>query len=430
MKPTRAVRRVGRTARAAILRILVLAVLALVGVAAPPNPVRAGSTVSFSRYVAVGDGMSAGFQDGALRETGQQASWVAVLAHAAGAPIGLPLLGDPGLPTPNPVTGLGLLVQRPGTCAYGAFDLATGRSEGRIDPAVVATNLAIPYHRVGDAIERRWTIDTGDPDDADSFEDFVLGIPAVSGGLPPRSQLESAVALDPTFVTVWLGFMDVVIPTQGGEIGGGALLPTDEFESRLRVVLDTLDGTGADGAVLNLPNISSTPLLVSAKELRRRTGFTNKQLRNRLGVQKSSWVLLTALPDVDAIAAGDAEGPLAASQILTRDEMDKLDAAVAAYNAAIERRTRAVGWALVDLNALMSRYERRGVAIDGVGTFTTRYLGGLYGLDGVHPSNTGQVLIAAAVISAINARYGTSLPIPAVTPVAREDPHTCGVDAR
>jgi len=43
--------------------------------------------------------------------------------------------------TPN----LGLLIQRPGTCDYGGFDLATGRSAGRVDPTVKAFDLAVPF---------------------------------------------------------------------------------------------------------------------------------------------------------------------------------------------------------------------------------------------------------------------------------------------
>ena len=174
--------------------------------------------------------------------------------------------------------------------------------------------------------------------------------------------------------------------------------------------------------------MTSTALLVAAKDLRRRTGLSSKQLRKRLGVQKTSYVLISALPTVDAIAAGQADGPLASSQILTREEVARLDEAVASYNLAIERRVRAVGWAYVDLNTLFDRYERRGVSVDGVGLFSTRFLGGLYGLDGYHLSDTGQALVATAAVTAINEHYGTSLEAPDVAAIAMADLHTCGVE--
>jgi hypothetical protein len=47
--------------------------------------------------------------------------------------------------------------------------------------------------------------------------------------------------------------------------------------------------------------------------------------------------------------------------------------------------------------------------ISGV-TITTRYLGGLFSLDGVHPSNFGQGLAAMVFIDALNQRYGLNIP--------------------
>jgi len=63
--------------------------------------------------------------------------------------------------------------------------------------------------------------------------------------------------------------------------------------------------------------------------------------------------------------------------------------------------------------------------VPGVGTLTTDYLGGIFSLDGVHPTNTGQAAVAGLVIEAINAKYGTSFAPPDVRAVAEGDPLTC-----
>lgn len=412
----------------AISRCLVVAIVAGQWLLGAPHAALAQGNVRFDRFVALGDGQTAGFQDGALRATSQSKSWIAILASEAGATFRIPFIGEPGVPAPNAVTGLGLLVERPGTCDFVSLDTVSGVSVGRTDPTVAASNLAVPYHRIGDALERRWNIDPDNPNEPDTFEDLVLGLPAAVTGGPPRSQVETAVALNPTFAAVWLGPMDVLLPTLGGEIGGSTLLSAAAFEQRLVEVVGRVSAAGSKGVILNIPNVTSTALLVSAKELRKRTGFTSKQLRKRLGVEKTSYVLITALPTVDTIVNGQAVGPLAAAQIVTKDEIGRLNDAVTGYNLAIERRARAAGWALVDVHALFDRYERRGIVIDGVGLFTTKYLGGLYGLDGYHLSNTGQVLVAAAATAAVNAYYGTTLPAPEVFPVASSDPHTCGVE--
>lgn len=407
----------------------VLSLALVVLVSAPAGTAGARGAIDFTTYVAIGDGFTAGYQDGALHERAQLRAYPVYLAEAAATTIRPPLVGEPGIPAPNSITGLGLLVQRPGTCEYGEFDLATGRSEGRLDPSLRATNLAVPFHRVGDAVDARWSIDPGNPNDPDSFEDFVLGIPyASTGELGASSQIETAVALDPTFVTVWLGPMDAMLPAIGGEVNAETLTPVNRFERTLDDAIDPLAATGAKGAILNVPYVTSTALLVSQKDIRRRTGLTTKQLKNRLGVFKSSFVPITALPTVDAIVAGQASGPLDDEQLLTNDEMERLTAAVDGYNRALAAKARSLGWALVDINELFADYERRGVEVPVIGRLTTRYLGGLYGLDGVHPSDSAQALIGVALISAINDEYGLSLPLPNLTGIVLTDPHTCGAN--
>jgi hypothetical protein len=220
--------------------------------------------------------------------------------------------------------------------------------------------------------------------------------------------------------------MDAWLAVISGEVDNSTLTPINQFEARADIVFTALEATGAKGAILNVPNVTSSAFLLSQKDLRRRTGLTTKQLKNRLGVLKSSYVPITALPTVDRIAAGDAPGPLADSQILTKAELARIQTAIDAYNRKLGAKARALGWALVDLNALFAIYERRGVEVPGIGRLTTRYLGGLHGLDGIHPSDTGQALVALAVVAAINDRYGTSLPLPNIAGVAAEDPHTCG----
>lgn len=402
--------------------------LALVLCVLPCAPSRAQTGADFTTYVAVGDGFTAGFQDGALHADAQRRAYPALVAAAAATDAVLPLVAEPGFPSPNSVTGLGLKIQRAGTCEYGAFDLAAGASTGRVDVTAKATNVAVPYERIGDALALRWRANL-DETNAATFEDVVLGYPyALTGELPPSTQVETAVALRPTFVTVWLGVSDALGAAVAGEVDSGTLTPTGQFAQRVDAVFDALATTGAKGAVLNVPDPTTFAALVSARELRQRTGLSAKQMRKKLGVAKSSYVTLTSLPTVDAIAAGDAQGPLADSQILTSDELGRIGDAVAAYNAALAKKAKALGWALVDVNALYAGFARRGVDVGGVGTLTTDYLGGLSDLDGIYPSDTAHALLALAVVSAINEKYGTTLPLPNVATVAATDPHTCGAD--
>jgi len=65
---------------------------------------------NFTRFVAVGDSLTAGFKDGALHASGQQTGFVNHLAASMGTQIVLPLIAEPGIPTPNPAAGAGLLL--------------------------------------------------------------------------------------------------------------------------------------------------------------------------------------------------------------------------------------------------------------------------------------------------------------------------------
>jgi hypothetical protein len=53
---------------------------------------------------------------------------------------------------------------------------------------------------------------------------------------------------------------------------------------------------------------------------------------------------------------------------------------------------------------------------------TTDYLGGVFSLDGIHPSRTGHALIANAFIDAINTRFAESIPPVDVGRIAVRDP--------
>jgi hypothetical protein len=59
---------------------------------------------------------------------------------------------------------------------------------------------------------------------------------------------------------------------------------------------------------------------------------------------------------------------------------------------------------------------------DGSLVLTTDYLGGVFSLDGIHPSRTGHALIANAFIEAINTRFGEAIPAVDVARIAVRDP--------
>jgi hypothetical protein len=231
--------------------------------------------------------------------------------------------------------------------------------------------------------------------------------------------------LQATFVSFWLGSNDALGAALGARVNDSTLTPADTFIANAQAAADALDATGARGVILNVPDVTVIPNLFSVLELESLTGLSAGQIRRRLGVDEGSFVPMSALPTVEAIVNGTAEGPLASNQILTAKEVTKIRKRIKMYNKNLKTIATARGWAYVDLNAILTDYDRNGVTIAGVGTLTTGYLGGLFGLDGIHPSATGHALIASAVIESINVKYNTTLQPPDVAAIAAADPQVC-----
>ena len=70
---------------------------------------------------------------------------------------------------------------------------------------------------------------------------------------------------------------------------------------------------------------------------------------------------------------------------------------------------------------LVSDLNDRGYVVNGR-RLTTAFLGGLFSLDGGHPSLTGHAIIANEIIKTMNRRTGAAIPPVSVSRVAVADP--------
>jgi hypothetical protein len=111
-----------------------------------------------------------------------------------------------------------------------------------------------------------------------------------------------------------------------------------------------------------------------------------------------------------------------AEQAFVRQTVVAFDGEIAAAAAEIEQR-RGVPIAVVDAFALFDQFRQQGVDVrgDGSAVLTTRYLGGLFTLDGVHPTRTTHALIANAFIDAMNTKLGSAVAHVDVAAVAATD---------
>lgn len=386
----------------AMLRTVIALLVTVVAV----TPAWAGSA-DLSRLVVIGDSLSAGFQNGSLHEAHQPHGYAAVVAAQAGTDLQLPLIAAPGIPNIFTLVDPGpppLIVSEP------------GMSTGRLDPFTQTKNLAVPAHNVKDALTKR-------PDfPVDSLTDLILGLPGLLGGVS-RSQVEWAEALVPSTILVWIGNMDALTAAIAAD--SMFLTPVAEFEAHYSELMSRLAATGATLVVANIPDVTVIPFLTPAEtvvaEVAAQTGVPSTIVAVLLGLGAGDYVTPDAFALIPGILMNPASGPLPGNVVLTAAEIAEIRSATASYNAIIAAQAALHGAAVVDVNALTNRLNTRGEVVGGQ-RLTTDFLGGLFSLDGVHPTNTGYAIIANEFIRALNSKFAAGILPVNVRSIERDDP--------
>jgi len=187
--------------------------------------------------------------------------------------------------------------------------------------------------------------------------------------------------------------------------------------------------------VAAIPFITQTPYLTSALELVLEYRITFERLKSKTGIGARDYVRRSALPIIDNILRNNAPVTLPdkcpqtttfyplppAPCILREGEAAKLNERTRAYNAIIKAETDRVDGLLVDTNQFVSRINALGYVV-GKERLTTRFRGGLFSLDGVHPSHTGYAIVANYFIEKMNARFGLRMKPVSIEQVWDADP--------
>ncbi len=395
-------------------RILLAAVTAAALAAGPPD-----AAARLRRMVVVGDSILAGFSSGGLvgrSDAGQIHSAPAFVARRARVGLPQPLMSAPGVPPQL------MIVDANGNGQLDPGDVRrTDSSIGsRARPVRTARNLAVPgedsesvFQEIDPASVVRRLIRGDSVHGRDLLKFLILGVPPRSGDV---SQVTRARDLRPGFVMVWLGnndVLDMATSTNPAAVGDPA-----QFGRRFRRLLDELADTAAPMAVANLPDVTGIAALRRAAgevtSCRQGDGSLRPVAADELlsiDLERSQ----LPIPACNAIL-----GP--AEQAQVRATILAFNAEIAAAIAEVEQR-RGVAVAPVDMFAFFDQARAQGIDVDGDGAseLTTGYLRGLFSLDGIHPTRTGNALIANAFITAINQRLGEAIPPVDVARVAALD---------
>jgi len=404
----------------------------------------------FSKYVAIGNSLTAGYADKDLYLSGQENSYPAILAYqfeaAGGGEFKQPLMFD--------------------EYGFGNRLLLDAAKPGPV-PAGVApdqrnfTSIAAegPFNNMGVPGAKSFHLVPG-AEAYSALNPYYARFAAIPG---TSTVLEESVAQNPTFFTCWIGNNDVL----GYALAGGAadsITPTALFQMAVGAVLQGMTANGAKGAIANIPNVTDIPfaqfmntqvpyngLLMDTTQAAQLT-YAYQQFELFLASQGITWdypefspglnpfmvtdetlplpapfnvrpmeqgelFLLTLATDslpmgmgsVNAMGGNIVPWGIPSQYVLLSNELEEIDQAVVDYNEIIAGLATQFDLALVDMNAKFKTVANQGMEVDGI-MFTTAFISGkTFSLDGVHMTAQGYSVAANFFIEAINDKYGSGI---------------------
>ncbi len=356
-------------------------------------------SADFSKFVTIGNSLTAGLQSGALYESGQKYSFGKMIANQVGTAFEQPTISDPGIGG-----RIDAVTLDPFTTKHLAADAGKPTN---LNYSGTYNNLGIPGIVLADLIYTE-----------SSPSNFVGNNPFINIVLRGKGTvIQQALAAQPTFMTVWIGNNDIL----GYATSGGLLpyTPEADFANLYMGLLNNISTAGVkDVVVANIPDVTAIPFFTTVGGQ-----LLQKGIKAVVGTKADSSVALLDLTKnlltlraSQELAEGkgtDPSKPLSNGVILDEGEIILAKTMVAAYNSAILNAANQFGYKYVDMNSFFNEIAAtglKGMEFDGIHLSTLYVTGGLFSLDGVHPTNQGYAVMANKFIEVINKEYNAEIP--------------------
>jgi len=402
-----------------------------------PTPATSGSA-NFTKYIAIGNSLTAGLTNGGLYNAGISVSYpnllAAQFAQAGGGEFAQPLFSA------TAANGSGFLKLTDFNASTSSFTIVSETSNlgviglGADNKTTLLekytgnlNNLGVPGLSVG--ISTRANYGLNNPIQFNPFFERLLG---TTDAASSYADFLTAKATDATFFTFWLGNNDALgYATSGGTT---ALTDAGTFTTNLKTLLDKM-GT-AKGAIINIPNVTTAAFFktVTLAVLQGRLQAAGLPANTPIWITPGSGAPRAATAEdlfllgsqtqygmLGSSMAGTMVGPYGLSaanpienqHVLDKDEVAAAQAATAAFNTALQAEATARDLAFVDIASATNLAATTGYT-DPVGglTYSTAFItGGLISLDGLHFTPAGNAVVANEIINAINTKYGATVPL-------------------
>lgn len=305
----------------------------------------------------------------------------------------------------------------------------------------------------------------------------------LTGDTPDKTMVELAVDRKPTFFSMTTpGGNDVLSFATGGGVNPADLTPVTMFNTSMHSALQALTASGSKGVISIPGDITAFPFFTTVTHMpipipdagtataineaysdynsaldaaatggymtndeaaKRKIVFaqgfnavvmidkhltTVPNLPNIRQTTKDDFVLLTAAGIIGAKKyPSDLQSPIFGvtapmedQHILSHDEAMLMKEFSDQHNQILKDCAKTYDLAFVDFNAKFSEVVAGGVTFDGV-SIDARYIsGGMFSLDGIHPTSKGYAYMARLILAAIDEKYGSNFVASGNVPQARE----------
>lgn len=390
-------------------------------------------------YVAIGNSLTAGYQNGAVYAFGQEFSFPKLLAHQLGV--------EEFIQPQIPENGIG------DKMTFGGFD-AMGRPiinrSGLTISPVENANHPKPYHNLG--VPGMVAYDLIDESDylsrslqrSNPFYASILRSQNLGSNI-----LKQAIALNPNLITLWAGNNDVLgYATSGGTVSTTGMpnnpvpTPKEQMQQILGGALQSLTASLPKAKIImfTIPDVVGTPyfnvvpwnalVLTKQEDVDKLNqayaalGFKFQLGQNGFIAQSSSSPgglrqltkedkITLAIPQ-DSLASGwGSSKPIPNQFVLDVNEIQITKNAIADYNQIIKSMESAFNGKVfvLDMNEIFARIIANGYKVPGSTTLTNSYISGeFFSLDGIHPSSRGYGIVTNEIIKFINNKFKADIP--------------------
>ena len=398
------------------------------------GPQSVSGSADFSTFVAIGNSLTAGYESSALFESAQTYSFGNLISQQVNTEFVQPLISDPGIGGQIKIVSLSPFVttQEP---------QQAGNPINLNYPAPY-NNLGIPGIVLADVMN---STSTATSYSKSPFIDIVLR--------GQGTQFQQAQALNPTMVTLWIGNNDVLGFATSGGVRPTEPTPSATFGSLFGQLADNLAATGAKVVVANIPDVTAIPFFTTVgpgfAQLLTSAGaqgfyYQDHNYQPTVGApsQLANYSLLLTLVSQSYLAdfgrpsgkfysdngippalvgvdttkpfGADPGNPIPNALILDASEIQTAAQSTSEFNASISAAVNKYSsqFALVNINAFFNAIRASdasgGTEFGGIKFTTTFVTGGLFSLDGVHPTAQGYAIVANEFLKTINSKFGAN----------------------